>query len=448
MGNNLARSTLYILNSILLLLAFPLTQAIVKAAPSPAQPLQGCTVFYGFDGQTVLAGNNEDFNNPFTYMWFIPASPGRFGRVYFGYDDLLPQGGLNDQGVFFDALALPYKEMPLTSQRPYFPGGDLFFLDEILSHSAKVQDVLNITNQWDRVAGEYAQYFYGDRYGDSVILDGDTVLRKQGTFQLATNFRLIENPNPPYPEERYGVVSSMLSNASSFSIDLFRQALDAAHAEGDFPTLYSQVYELQTGIIHLYHFHDFQHESLINLTDELAKGPHMVKISSLFPKNDTFEQWATQQESRWKNDYAAKINASIKPGSQNWMSGRYVQQEEVDPGSIEIYMENDQLYMKKSNQLPIELEPTALNAVIHPFFNGMILNLTFQRNLWGQATGAQGTFSFEPYSISLPYHLIRTGVMSYDESLLITLAGAGLVVILFISIFILLRKRKVSHRVD
>ena len=70
------------------------------------QPGQGCTVFYAASSDLAIAGNNEDSFSPLTGAWFIPASDGRYGRVYFGYDDLSPQGGLNDQGLFFDGLRL------------------------------------------------------------------------------------------------------------------------------------------------------------------------------------------------------------------------------------------------------------------------------------------------------------------------------------------------------
>lgn len=64
----------------------------------------------------------------------------------------------------------------------------------------------------------------------------------------------------------------MLSRAEQYTVGLFREALNLAHAEGDAPTLYSRVYELNTGIIHLYQYHDFEHEVVFNLADELAKG--------------------------------------------------------------------------------------------------------------------------------------------------------------------------------
>jgi LPXTG-motif cell wall-anchored protein len=417
---------------------------VMAVAPLPLYPQQGCTVFYASDGQTALAGNNEDMNDPLTLVWFIPAAPGRFGRVYFGFDDYIPEGGLNDQGVFFDGLSLPYKAMPATSQRPHFPGGGLALWDEVLSRSANVQDAIDIISRWNRLGGEYSQLFYGDRLGNSVIIDGDTILRKQGALQIATNFRLVENPNPPYPDNRYGKLFAMLSQADYYTVDLFRQVLDVAHAESGSPTLYSQVYELNKGIIHLYQFHDFQHEVVLNLADELAKGPHIATIASLFPKNSDFDLWAFQQLQQWQVNYEALINTSIKPDSQSWMSGEYVLQGEAEP--VKVYLENNQLYLLKPNQLPVELYPTSPDTVVHHFFNGMDLTLTFQRDQSGQASGAQGTFSFKPYNISLPQNLVRTETGSSNTSPWIVFAGVGIVLILLGSILFVLRRRSRANK--
>ena len=442
MASTRLRHIALVLTASLLLLG-PRMPARAEALPggAAAHPRQGCTVFYGFDGQTALGANNEDFMDPFTQVWFIPASPGHFGRVYFGFDDYLPQGGLNDQGVFFDGLALAYKAMPETSGRPHFPGGDLALVDEILSRSANVQDVLDITGQWNRMGGEYAQFLYGDRFGDSVILDGDTILRKQGSFQLATNFRLVENPDPPYPEERYGRVSDMLANADTYTVELFRDALDVAHAEGDYPTIYSQVYELNTGIIHLYQYHDFEHEVVLNLAEELAKGPHSASIASLFPRNEELEQWAAGQEQALSAGFEDGINSAIDPASLSWMSGQYTL-EEPEAGTAKVYLENNQLYLQRPNQLPIELYPVTSDTVFHPFFDGLELTLTFQQDARGQASGAQGTFGYEPYGMVVPYKLTRSEVSSSNLSLLITILGIGIALILALSILIVLRKRR------
>ena len=70
------------------------------------QSNQGCSVLYATDGELALGGNNEDYINPLTKVWFIPGEGGSFGRVYFGFADYHAQGGMNDQGLFFDGLGL------------------------------------------------------------------------------------------------------------------------------------------------------------------------------------------------------------------------------------------------------------------------------------------------------------------------------------------------------
>ena len=439
------RYTGFLLIAILLIVGLLPAQANADGQPS-SHPLPGCTTFYGYDGQNALAANNEDFINPLIYAWFIPASPGRFGRVYFGYEDFVPQGGLNDQGLFFDSEGLSFKAMPRTSQRPHFPGGDLALIDEMMSRSANVQDVIDIARRWNRTAGEYAQDMFGDRFGDSVIIDGDTILRKRDSFQIATNFRLAVHPNPPWPEgeERYGVVAGMLSEADHFSVDLFRRALDVSHQEGYSPTLFSQVYELNTGTIHLYLYHDFDHEVVLHLDEELAKGPHIIPLRSLFPWNSDMNLWADQQINAWQADSEEMIDPSVPPGSQAWMSGQYDVPEEPDTGPVKIYMEKDQLYMQRPNQLPIELYPAGPDTVFHYFLNGFDLTFTFERNLWGQVTGAQGTFNYEPYNVSIPYDLTRPGIASYNTSLWITVVAGILLILLGSLLFVRRKGRRAS----
>ena len=69
----------------------------------PTNPFSyACTGFMMTDGKVVLVGNNEDYKVPYTRVWFVPAEKEQYGRIYFGYDNWSPQGGMNDQGLFFD----------------------------------------------------------------------------------------------------------------------------------------------------------------------------------------------------------------------------------------------------------------------------------------------------------------------------------------------------------
>src|SRR5262245_2964582 len=45
-------------------------------ANSPVLP---CTVFFAFDGKVALAGSNEDWADPNTQVWFVPATKDNYG---------------------------------------------------------------------------------------------------------------------------------------------------------------------------------------------------------------------------------------------------------------------------------------------------------------------------------------------------------------------------------
>src|ERR687898_500317 len=55
-----------------------------------------CTVFFVFDGKLALAGSNEDWADPNTQMWFVPATKDNYGIVYFGFGrGEYPPGGVS-----------------------------------------------------------------------------------------------------------------------------------------------------------------------------------------------------------------------------------------------------------------------------------------------------------------------------------------------------------------
>ena len=64
-----------------------------------------CTIFYVSRDGVILAGNNEDWEDPSTKMWFFPPAGNKHGWIKFGFGSGFPQGGMNDQGLFWDATA-------------------------------------------------------------------------------------------------------------------------------------------------------------------------------------------------------------------------------------------------------------------------------------------------------------------------------------------------------
>ena len=254
-----------------------------------------CTAFMAPDGDKVFVGNNEDYYIPHTRMWFIPANNGKFGRIYFGYDNWRPQGGMNDQGLFFDGLLTETMEIRLSIDKPIFKGD---FFDSFLAECATVNDVLKLFENYNLEFMSEYQLFFVDRTGDSVIIEGDHTIRKKGPYQVVSNFLQSQVKKNNYPCEwykggctRYQTAEMMLKDRSTVSVENFRDILEATHQNTMCSrTRYSNIYDLKNKLIYLYYLHNYDDEVIINLEEELLKGIHYYEIPSLFGDGATYKK--------------------------------------------------------------------------------------------------------------------------------------------------------------
>jgi hypothetical protein len=248
-----------------------------------------CTAFMASDNNTVLVGNNEDYNIPHTRVSFIPAKNGQYGRVYFGYDNWRPQGGMNDQGLFFDGLITEPMEIINSKNKPIFKGD---FFDTFLAECATVNEVLDLFDNYNLEFMSEYQLFFADKTGDSVIIEGDHTIRKSGSYQIVSNFLQSHVGENRYPCEwykggclRFQTAEMMLKDIRIISVEHFRNILEATHQNTlGTRTLYSNIYNLKKGLIYLYYLHNYDNEVIINLNEELKKGSHYYEIPSLFDK--------------------------------------------------------------------------------------------------------------------------------------------------------------------
>jgi hypothetical protein len=60
--------------------------------------------------------------------------------------------------------------------------------------------------------------------------------------------------------------------------------LSSTHQEGAYPTQYSNIYDLRSGIIYLFYYYNYDEFMEINLFDELEKGYHSYYIPQIFSK--------------------------------------------------------------------------------------------------------------------------------------------------------------------
>jgi hypothetical protein len=246
-------------------------------------PLFACTGFFSSKDDMMLVGNNEDWYNPFTQFWVISGNKQEYGVIYFGFDDKAPQGGMNEQGLFFDGYATPPSEVINSKNKKKFHG---FIFDKVMKECATVEEALKLISDYNLEFMRKFQIFLADKTGNSVIVEGDEIVRKNGSYQIVTNFRQSKTKSADYPCWRYAIVDWKLKENNPISIDLFRSILSDTSQRGEYPTQYSNIYDLKNGIIYLYQFRDFDHVFKIDLKEELKKGDHSYQLSSIFPEND------------------------------------------------------------------------------------------------------------------------------------------------------------------
>jgi tetratricopeptide (TPR) repeat protein len=262
---------------------------------------RNCTLIYASDDRTALAGTNEDWTNHFNDIWFLPPEKGKFGRVYFGYNfngERIAQGGMNDQGLFYDGASAETVARPPRDPSLVPPPDDIHL--KAMEECSSVEEVLKLYERYHMSVGD-GQLMYGDRFGDSVIMEATgNVIRKQGRYQIATNFFQSRIEPKNITDARYLMADNLLRQSKDISVDSFRRILNATHweeySESMTVTLYSYICDLKKGDVYIYHFHNFEDVVKMNLHEELRKGERYISILSLFPY-DTYA--AQRHKAQW-----------------------------------------------------------------------------------------------------------------------------------------------------
>jgi hypothetical protein len=194
------------------------------------------------------------------------------------------QGGMNERGLFFDALGVREVTVPEDPARPAYTGQNMFF--DFLSSCGSVACVRDRLASFSFPGMWNGQALFGDALGDSVIVEPLAVIPKTDRFQVATNFFQSEVPPSKRSDERYLTATATLAATDRFSKETIRDVLDATHQTGDVNTVYSTIYDLRAGLVYLYYFSDFTSERAFDLQAELAQGVHGYATEDLFEPNE------------------------------------------------------------------------------------------------------------------------------------------------------------------
>ncbi len=301
-----------------------LTGLLIVAVLAPVA--HACTAFVVYRNGLALAGNNEDFWLTDTKIWYVPKQgskrgvAGKLGRVYFGFDNFYPQGGMNEAGLFFDGFATSKNTIKKSKGKPRFDGN---ITDYVMANCKTVAEVVEVFKKYDLSFLSNAMLMFADQHGDSVIIEGDEFLRIKGDHQVVTNFYQSLTPADKCNCARYKAAIKALGKGDRASVEACRDILATTRQNGRAPTQYSNVYDLKKGLIYLYHFHNFDEVVCIDLKRELKKGAHEIDLPSLFSKNKRFDAFKTKRKQDILKQTKARMAKDIKPDTFKQFAGTY-----------------------------------------------------------------------------------------------------------------------------
>ena len=285
-----------------------------------------CTAFLICDGRTVLGGGNEDQGAFPARAWFVPAEEDRHGRVLFGFEGVV-QSGMNDQGLFYDSLSAPDIDVAAEDGKPLHHGMWTLRALEVCSTVDDVVaclDAISVPGTWTD------QLFFGDRNGDSIIVEGKTILRPEANFQVCTNFVHSWTAHEDIACDRYLTAERMLGEMDAVTFDAVRDVFAATadtYRDGS-GTAYTTIYEPVHLAATIYFWRDYDHPIHFDLASELARGPHVVELVDAAYPNPRRDAWVAGATAELDRLIEARIDRSVNlDEARADLVGHYV----VDP---------------------------------------------------------------------------------------------------------------------
>ena len=200
--------------------------------------ISACTVFNASSGDIVLAGRNMDWYTQENFIAFFPVEEGKFGRVYFGWNEHPSwyQGGMNEKGVMFAYLYAPYLPIRNSLLKPVYRENYGNLMKKCMEECSNLDEVLDVFDDYNLEFLENCQLITADNNGDSAIIEGDDIILKEGNYQVVTNFLYSHPDLGGHPCWRYDTAVQMLEEMSDLTVEYFTSICDATQQEGSYPT--------------------------------------------------------------------------------------------------------------------------------------------------------------------------------------------------------------------
>ena len=228
-----------------------------------AVSLQACTIFVLTDTNRVLFCNNEDALSPMTRIWFVPASEGRYGCAYVGFDNSWAQGGLNTEGLAYDWVAGWDEKWEADAGQQHVDGNPA---ERMLATCATLDEAVTFFRKHYEPSFGYARILVADKTGASAMIrarDGKLFVERANQCRgFGNGQRTLDRMLPVTSEATVANGMKILSACI--------QPLG---------TRYSNIFDLKSGDIFI--FRPSEAEMKLNRAAELKKGAHFYDIPQL-----------------------------------------------------------------------------------------------------------------------------------------------------------------------
>jgi len=301
------------------------------------------------DGKTIV-GNNEDYINANTEVWFVPAGDNLYGVMNLGFDNGFAQGAVNEAGLMFDGFAMPYLKVKNFKGKTKVSGNEL--IAPIMNSYSTVLQVKEHLSKIDLRFLDNSMLVFVDKSGAYLIVEGDELVIGDDAEKSFSNFYPSQNPDhekvniPMYQKGLKHLKASESKPTFDYCgsvMNNFQQVI----------TQYTSIYDLQEGKIRLYHYQNFDDFVELDLSEELKKGKHKLSIPSMFSKDtkgyeyyeiyNDVDAFISHFESEWINeskglDTQAKKNLESRTSQiLALIANEYAYKKDDKNGAIKIY---------------------------------------------------------------------------------------------------------------
>lgn len=254
------------------------------------------------DGKTMV-GCNEDAWRTTSRIWFEnKKQENEFGAGFTGSrkvanNKFAPQSGMNEAGLVFSRLVAfhPKKNINLEDKKQI--KNEVEYLSDILHKCRTVGDVKSYIEQYDHSIFIDDVFIYIDNSGDYLVVEPyDLIEGSDPTYVLANFCPSITSIESARKQERFKNGNDFLdAHIPEASLAFCTAMSDTMHVcrkrNGD-GTLLTSIWDTQKGLVNLYFYHSYDSTVQFNLSEELAKGDHIIDVSGLFPENPEFARLA------------------------------------------------------------------------------------------------------------------------------------------------------------